>query len=36
LPNTGLTRNYNFARIQGDILFLGTTGGEMCLFSVVS
>ena len=36
LPNTGLTRNYTFASIQGDFLFLGTTGGEVCLFSVGS
>jgi hypothetical protein len=34
LPNTGLTRNYTFANIEGDLLFLGTTGGEICLFSV--
>ena len=36
LPNTGLTRNYNFASIQGDFLFMGTTGGEICLFSIAS
>lgn len=34
LPNTGLTRNYTFAKIYGDMLFCGTTGGEVCLFSV--
>jgi cilia- and flagella-associated protein 52 len=34
LPNTGLIRNYTFAHIQGDMLFCGTTGGEVCLFSV--
>ena len=34
LPNTGLTRNYNFASIKGDMLFTGTTGGEICLFSI--
>ena len=36
LPNTGLIRNYTFASIQGDMLFTGTTGGEVCLFSVGS
>ena len=36
LPNTGLTRNYTFAKIQGDMLFCGTTGGEVCLFSIGS
>mmetsp|Transcript_16095 Transcript_16095/g.27186 ORF Transcript_16095/g.27186 Transcript_16095/m.27186 type:complete len:524 (+) Transcript_16095:277-1848(+) len=36
LPNTGLIRNYTFAQIQGDMLFCGTTGGEICLFSVAS
>jgi len=36
LPNTGLIRNYNFASIQGDMLFTGTSGGEVCLFSVSS
>jgi WD40 repeat protein len=34
LPNTGLVRNYNFAKIIGDMLFLGTSGGEVCLFSI--
>lgn len=34
LPNTGLIRNYTFAAIQDDVLFCGTTGGEICLFSV--
>jgi hypothetical protein len=36
LPNTGLIRNYTYAIIQGDMLFVGTTGGEVCLFSVAS
>jgi len=36
LPNTGLTRNYNFSCIQGDLLFLGTSGGEICLFSIAN
>ena len=34
LPNTGLIRNYNFALINGDMLLAGTTGGEICVFSV--
>ena len=34
LPNTGLIRNYNFGKIMGDMLYLGTTGGEVCLFSI--
>jgi len=36
LPNTGLTRNYTFAKCRGDLLLAGTTGGEMCVFSVYS
>ena len=36
LPNTGLIRTYNFATIKGDTLLLGTTGGEVCIFSVYS
>jgi WD40 repeat protein len=36
LPNTGLTRNYNFAYIQDDLLFMGTSGGEICLFSIAN
>jgi WD40 repeat protein len=36
LPNTGLIRNYSFSLINGDNLFLGTTGGEICIFSVLS
>lgn len=36
LPNTGLTRNYTFAVINGDMLMAGTGGGEICLFSVYS
>ena len=34
LPNTGLIRNYNFALINGDMLMAGTTGGEICIFSI--
>lgn len=34
LPNTGLVRTYNFALINGDMLLAGTTGGEMCVFSI--
>ena len=34
LPNTGLIRNYNFALVNGDMLLAGTTGGEICLFSI--
>lgn len=36
LPNTGLTRNYTFSVINGDMLMAGTSGGEICLFSVYS
>jgi len=35
-PNTGLIRNYTFSVINGDMLMAGTTGGEICLFSVYS
>lgn len=34
LPNTGLTRTYTFATIRDDMLYLGTTGGEICLFNI--
>jgi len=34
LPNTGLIRTYNFALINGDMLLAGTTGGEICVFSI--
>jgi cilia- and flagella-associated protein 52 len=34
LPNTGLVRNYNFAAVNGDMLIAGTTGGDICVFSV--
>jgi cilia- and flagella-associated protein 52 len=34
LPNTGLQRNYTFARVNGDMLLAGTTGGEICVFSI--
>ena len=34
LPNTGLIRNYNFALINGDMLLAGTSGGEICVFSI--
>jgi hypothetical protein len=36
MPNTGLIRNYTFAQCVGDMLFLGTSGGEVCLFSIPS
>jgi cilia- and flagella-associated protein 52 len=36
LPNTGLVRNYTFAATQGDLLLAGTTGGDICVFSVYS
>jgi WD40 repeat protein len=29
-----LVRNYTFAYILGDHIYLGTTGGEICLFSI--
>lgn len=34
LPNTGLTRSYTFARVEGDMILAGTTGGEICVFSI--
>lgn len=34
LPNTGLNRSYTFAHAKGDTLLLGTTGGEICIFSI--
>lgn len=36
LPNTGLIRSYTFAKVQGDMLLAGTTGGEICVFSIAS
>ena len=36
LPNTGLVRNYTFAQTLGDMLLVGTTGGDVCVFSVYS
>ena len=36
LPNTGLQRQYTFATINGDTLLAGTSGGEVCIFSVYS
>lgn len=36
LPNTGLVRNYTFAATNGDMLLAGTTGGDVCVFSVYS
>lgn len=36
MPNTGLTRNYTFSTINGDMLMAGTSGGEICLFSIYS
>lgn len=36
LPNTGLIRNYTFSLVNGDTLFAGTTGGEVCVFSIYS
>lgn len=35
-PNTGLIRHYTFSVINGDMLMAGTTGGEICLFSIYS
>ncbi len=34
LPNTGLNRTYTFSQANGDVLLLGTTGGEICIFSI--
>lgn len=36
LPNTGLQRNYTFSLINGDTLMAGTSGGEVCIFSIYS
>ena len=34
LPNTGLIRNYTFGLVSGDMFMAGTSGGEMCVFSI--
>ena len=34
LPNTGLNRSYTFSQANGDTLLLGTSGGEICIFSI--
>jgi hypothetical protein len=34
LPNTGLNRQYTFSFAKGDTLLLGTSGGEICIFSI--
>ena len=34
LPNSGLSRHYNFAQVIGDQIYLGTTGGEICIFNI--
>lgn len=34
LPNTGLTRQYTFSVVNGGMLLAGTSGGEICLFSI--
>ena len=34
LPNTGLNRQYSFSKCRGDLLLMGTTSGEVCIFSV--
>jgi cilia- and flagella-associated protein 52 len=34
MPNSGLSRHYHFCKIVGDQLYLGTTGGEVCIFNV--
>lgn len=36
LPSTGLVRNYTINKINGDMLMAGTSGGEICLFSIYS
>lgn len=36
MPNTGLVRNYTFATVRGDMLLAGTTGGDICVFSIYS
>ena len=36
MPNTGLQRNYTFSTIVGDLLYAGTSGGEICIFSISS
>ena len=34
MPNSGLARHYTFARVLGDLIYLGTTGGEICIFNI--
>lgn len=36
MPNTGLNRTYTFSLISGDTLLAGTSGGEICIFSIYS
>lgn len=38
LPSTGLVRNYTVAFIDnsGDFLYVGTTGGELCIFNITN
>lgn len=36
MPNTGLNRNYTFSLVNGDMLLAGTSGGEICIFSIYS
>jgi len=34
MPNTGLQRNYTFSAVNGDTLMAGTSGGEICIYSI--
>jgi len=38
LPSTGLVRNYTCSQVDaaGEYLFAGTTGGEICIFSLTN
>lgn len=34
MPNSGLARHYTFAKVLGDLIYLGTAGGEICIFNI--
>ena len=38
MPSTGLVRTYTKANLnpKGDLIFLGTTSGEVCVFNMQS
>ena len=38
LPSSGLIRNYTvaFIDVEGENFYVGTTGGEICIFNIVN